>query len=105
MIYDDAGVNATIATFDGNMYQDATKEQDLTGYPTIRWYTPHGDHFDYQGPRKANQIATWVRFMTIDPVSDMVQLPVPKSSDNERVHVTLVAPARTPAFERVALQY
>jgi len=105
MIYDDVVVNATIATFDGNMYQDATKEQDLTGYPTIRWFTPHGDHFDYQGPRKANQIATWVRFMTIDPVSDMVQLPVPRSSDNERVHVTLVAPARTPAFERVALQY
>jgi len=103
MLLEDEGSKITVATFDGHAYQDATKEYDLQGYPTVRWFTPHGDYFDYEGPRKANQIASWVRFMTIDPVSDMVQLPSPRN--NERVHVTLVAPQRTAAFERVALQY
>ena len=51
--------------------------------------------------------------MKVDPITDMLQIPTPTSlahdapanAKNLKVVVTLVAPARTAAFERLALQY
>lgn len=101
----EAFLNATLATFDGSQHQDVTDKLNIRGFPTLRWYTPHGDTFDFDGPRKSSVIANWVRFMTIDPITDMVQLPTPESSGKKRVHVSLVAKERTPAFERIAQRY
>jgi len=100
----DAEISAHLATFDGSMYREKLKDFGLKGFPTIRWYTPHGDFFDYTGPRKASQISNWVKFMKVDPIKNLVKPPTPKG-DKDRVHVTLVGPTRTPAFERVALKY
>eukprot|EP00929_Paragymnodinium_shiwhaense_P074623 TRINITY_DN381_c0_g1_i1.p1 TRINITY_DN381_c0_g1~~TRINITY_DN381_c0_g1_i1.p1 ORF type:complete len:370 (-),score=95.51 TRINITY_DN381_c0_g1_i1:44-1153(-) len=56
------------AQFDGRAgfaAVDATKEEQLsrvfkvTGYPALKWFV-HGRPFDYEGPRTASDISSWV---------------------------------------------
>jgi len=71
---------------DCTIEKDLCQEHDVNGYPTIKVFKD-GQGRDYEGPRKADGITSYLRKRTMPPMSDVKHEELDKFAESDRLVV------------------
>jgi len=65
----DAGVKIPLVKIDATIETKLGENHKVNGYPTLKWFVG-GSANDYDGPREADGIVTWIKSMTGPAVTE-----------------------------------